>query len=114
MTKQSTPIAQPSQQVPGNLRGGVPEPIPMTSQPGQSSLRAGLPESIANYIKQNPTIITKSASPTPPPQMIAQQPMMNVMQNTSTPRAPSPTPQVLPNFMPQPSSSPRVPSPISK
>jgi len=39
---------------------------------------------------------------------------MNVMQNTSTPRAPSPSPQVIPNFMPQPSSSPRVPSPISK
>lgn len=106
MTKQSTPIAQPSAQLPGNLR--APEPV--TSQ--QINLRPGLPENIANYIKQNPTIITKSASPTPPPQMVAQQPMMNVMQNTSTPRAPSPTPQVLPNFMQQPSSSPRVPSPI--
>ncbi|XP_052074666.1 eukaryotic translation initiation factor 4E transporter-like isoform X2 [Mytilus californianus] len=100
MTKQSTPLAQPTplgQQTPGGLR-------------------TTLPESLANYIKQNPTIITKSASPTPPPQTVPQQPqaptMMNIIQNTSTPRAPSPTPQVIPNFMPQPTSSPRVPSPI--
>ncbi|XP_076108608.1 uncharacterized protein LOC143076653 isoform X1 [Mytilus galloprovincialis] len=101
MTKQSTPLAQPTplgQQTPGGLR-------------------TTLPESLANYIKQNPTIITKSASPTPPPQTVLQQPqaptMMNIIQNTSTPRAPSPTPQqVIPNFMPQPTSSPRVPSPI--
>ncbi|CAG2251461.1 EIF4ENIF1 [Mytilus edulis] len=84
MTKQSTPLAQPT-------------PL------GQQT--------------PNPTIITKSASPTPPPQTVLQQPqaptMMNIIQNTSTPRAPSPTPQqVIPNFMPQPTSSPRVPSPI--
>lgn len=92
------------------------QPLGTQRHPGPPQ---GTNDPIINFIKQNPTIITKPASPTPPPQ--SQPPpqvptsMIGVLQSTSTPRAPSPSAQLMQqNFLPQAPSSPRVPSPISK
>ena len=88
------------------------------SQP-QDMRRISTGDPVMSFLKANPTIITKPASPTPPPQ---QQPMVNIMEPpASTPRVPTPRRQssvspILQQtfFSQQTPGSPRVPSPISK
>ncbi|XP_060067294.1 eukaryotic translation initiation factor 4E transporter-like isoform X2 [Ylistrum balloti] len=95
-------------------------PPAQMSQPQGNQNNSGQPvnDPIINFIKQNPTIITKPASPTPPPQGTPQPPqtvssMMGMMQTTSTPRAPSPSAGLMgQNLLSQPPSSPRIASPI--
>ncbi|XP_021371115.1 nuclear receptor coactivator 6-like isoform X2 [Mizuhopecten yessoensis] len=96
-------------------------PPAQMSQPqgNQNNNAQPVNDPIINFIKQNPTIITKPASPTPPPQGTPQPPqsvssMMGMMQTTSTPRAPSPSAGLMgQNLLSQPPSSPRIASPIT-
>lgn len=119
LNNQSTPIAQQAQnfqQTPPS-GGGPPPP----RHPDNS-------ETLANFIKQNPTIITKPSTPTPPPQQppppmppvpavhspLAPHPgqaaVIGLMQNTPSPRAASP--QLIQQALLAQPGSPRVPSPI--
>ena len=69
---------------------------------------------VMSFLKANPTIITKPASPTPPPQQQPQIPIMNFVQPGTSPRGPSPSPLQSTLLSRQAQGSPRVPSPISK
>ncbi|XP_061162294.1 eukaryotic translation initiation factor 4E transporter-like isoform X2 [Saccostrea echinata] len=118
INNQSTPIAQPPQ----NFQQTPPSAGATQPKHPNSS------EALANFIKQNPTIITKPSTPTPPPQQ-PPQPLHNVpavhsplaphpgqaaviglMQNTTSPRAASP--QLIQQTLLAQPGSPRVPSPI--
>ena len=92
---------------------------PNPASQAQDPRRISGGDPVMSFLKANPTIITKPASPTPPPQ---QQPMVNLMEPpASTPRVPTPrrhssvSPILQQAFFPQQNpGSPRVPSPISK
>ncbi|XP_048729032.2 eukaryotic translation initiation factor 4E transporter-like isoform X3 [Ostrea edulis] len=118
INNQSTPIAQPAQNF---------QQTPQTAGSTQPKLPNNS-ETLANFIKQNPTIITKPSTPTPPPQQppqplptvpavhspLAPHPgqaaIMSLMQNAPSPRAASP--QLIQQALLAQPGSPRVPSPI--
>lgn len=87
-----------------------------TVSQAQELRRVSSGDPVMNFLKANPTIITKPASPTPPPQ----QPLVNIVEPpASTPRVPTPrrqssvSPILQQAFFPQQTpGSPRVPSPI--
>ncbi|XP_078337081.1 uncharacterized protein LOC111134449 isoform X4 [Crassostrea virginica] len=121
LNNQSTPIAQPSQN---------PQQTPPSAGASQPPKNLDNSETLANFIKQNPTIITKPSTPTPPPQLQHLQPMppsvtavrsplvpppsqaavMGLIQNTPSPRAASP--QLIQQALLAQPGTPRVPSPI--
>ncbi|XP_052245299.1 eukaryotic translation initiation factor 4E transporter-like isoform X2 [Dreissena polymorpha] len=80
----------------------------------QQSSQARRPSSgdpIMNFLKANPTIITKPASPTPPPQQGGAMAMMGVIH--PPPRGPTPSPVLQSALLQrQAPGTPRVPSPI--
>ncbi|XP_053375043.1 eukaryotic translation initiation factor 4E transporter-like [Mercenaria mercenaria] len=81
----------------------------------QNNIQGRRPSSgdpVMSFLKANPTIITKPASPTPPPQQQPQIPIMNFVQPGSSPRGPSPSPLQSALLSRQAQGSPRVPSPI--
>ncbi|XP_052798817.1 uncharacterized protein LOC128230525 isoform X2 [Mya arenaria] len=86
-------------------------------QAGSQERRSSTGDPIMNFLKANPTIITKPASPTPPPQQ--QQPagvsLVNLVpQIQPSPRGPSPSPSQIQSALLQRQApgTPRVPSPI--
>ncbi|KAL3856403.1 hypothetical protein ACJMK2_011168 [Sinanodonta woodiana] len=111
-----TPVQQPNPlTAPPTNSHQSPLPAPTTqTQPSHSQIvpqavllqrRFSQGDPIMNFIKQNPTIITKPASPTPP---LSQQTLHSSTHGPS----PSPIMQQPTLLSQQPPSSPRVPSPI--
>ncbi|KAK3609766.1 hypothetical protein CHS0354_022625 [Potamilus streckersoni] len=118
-TTVSTPIQQPIPQTappPHSHQPPLPAPTtqtqsthsPIAPQAVLLQRRLSQGDPIMNFIKQNPTIITKPASPTPP---LSQQ-TLPILNSTTHGPSPSPIMQQPTLLSQQPPSSPRVPSPI--
>lgn len=104
----------PSQQTLSSVQMQASQNTPSQQQQSQpiQGRRSSNGDPIMSFLKANPTIITKPASPTPPPQQAPQIPIVNFVQTGTSPRGPSPSPLQSTLMSRQAPGSPRVPSPI--